>query len=372
MKGNVPVGGDHPVTVQTMTRGDTADVEASVAEIRALAAAGAEIVRVAVPGARAARAIAAIKPEIPVPLVADIHFSPALAFLAIEAGADCIRINPGNIGKHREAVREICRRCRDRGISMRVGGNEGSVMERRGIEVVELDGDPVEKMVGEVLESLAILEEEGFRDIVVSVKSHDPLDTIRAYRLVAAQCDYPLHLGVTHAGAGEPAVIKSATALGALLAEGIGDTIRVSLTGDAAGEIRAGREILRSLGLRPRRLEVYACPSCGRADVDVARLAAEVEEMVRDLAEGRELSLRVAVMGCEVNGPGEAARADVGIAAGRGWGYIMRGGRVLEKVEAGRLVERLRRHILAFTRGEAGEGAAGAREGAAPEGGGAP
>ncbi|MCU0726079.1 MAG: flavodoxin-dependent (E)-4-hydroxy-3-methylbut-2-enyl-diphosphate synthase, partial [Planctomycetes bacterium] len=217
MKGPVPVGGDHPVSVQTMTKCDTADVETSVAEIRRLAAAGAEIVRVSVPGANAARAIAAIKPQVSVPIVADIHFSPALALLAIESGADCIRINPGNIGKHVEAIKEICRRCRDRGISMRVGGNEGSIMERRGLEVVEHDTDPVEKMVREVLRSCEILEGENFRDIVLSVKSHDPLDTIRAYRSIATQCDYPLHLGVTHAGGIEQATIKTSVALGSLL-----------------------------------------------------------------------------------------------------------------------------------------------------------
>jgi (E)-4-hydroxy-3-methylbut-2-enyl-diphosphate synthase len=345
MKGKVPVGGDHPVSVQTMTKGDTADVEATVSEIRRLAAAGAEIVRVAVPGANAARAIAEIKPQVAVPIVADIHFSPALALLAIESGADCIRINPGNIGKHEEAIRDICRRCRDRGISMRVGGNEGSIMERKGIEVVEHDTDPVEKMVREVLKSCEILEGEDFRDIVLSVKSHDPLDTIRAYRTLAAQCDYPLHLGVTHAGTIEQATIKTSVALGSLLSDGIGDTIRVSITGDAADEVRVGREILMCLGLRRRGLEVYSCPSCGRADVDVLKLTAEVEAVVR----GLDLDIRVAVMGCEVNGPGEAARADIGIAAGRGFGYIMRKGKILEKVETSRLAERLREHLQGRT-----------------------
>ncbi len=341
MKGSVPVGGDHPVSVQTMTKTDTADVPTTVDEIRRLSAAGAEIVRVSVPGANAARAIADIKRQVKVPIVADIHFSPALALLAIEAGADCIRINPGNIGRHVEAIREICRQCRDRGISMRVGGNEGSIMERRGIEVVEHDTDPVEKMVAEVLRSCEILEAEGFRDIVVSVKSHDPVETIRAYRTIAAQCDYPLHVGVTHAGTPEQATIKTAVALGSLLYDGIGDTVRVSITGDPADEVRVGREILMCLGLRKRGLEVYACPSCGRADVDVVKLTAEVEAIVK----GLEVDVRVAVMGCEVNGPGEAARADIGIAAGRGWGYIMRRGKILEKAESSRLAERLRHHI---------------------------
>ena len=343
MKGAVPVGGDHPVSVQTMTRGNTADVPAAVDEIRRLAAAGAEIVRVSVPGANAARAIAEIKPQVKVPLVADIHFSPALAMLAIESGADCIRLNPGNIGKHVEEIKEICRRCKDRGISMRIGGNEGSIMERKGLEVVEHDTDPVEKMVSEVLRNCEILEAEGFRDIVVSVKSHDPLDTIRAYRKIAAQCDYPLHLGVTHAGTIEQATIKTSVALGSLLFDGIGDTVRVSITGDPADEIRVGREILMCLGLRKRGLEVYSCPSCGRADVDVLKLTREVEEMVR----GLDLDIRIAVMGCEVNGPGEAARADIGIAAGRGVGYIMRRGKIVEKVESARLAQRLRELILA-------------------------
>lgn len=352
MKGDVPVGSDHPVSVQTMTKVDTADVEASVDEIRRLAAAGAEIVRVSVPGAKAARAIAEIKPQVKVPIVADIHFSPALAHLAIESGADCIRINPGNIGKNREAIQEIGRRCRDRGISMRVGGNEGSIMDRKGIEVVEHDTDPVEKMVDEVLVKCEVLEEVGFRDIVISVKSHAPLETIRAYRLVAGKCDYPLHLGVTHAGTKEQATIKSAVALGALLAEGIGDTLRVSITGDPADEIVVGREILMSLGLRKRGLEVYACPSCGRADVDVMKLTAEVEAVVK----GLDVDVRVAVMGCEVNGPGEAAQADIGIAAGRGWGYIMRRGRILEKVASDDLASRLKHHIQRLK--EAGELAA--------------
>ena len=342
MKGNVPVGSEHPPTVQTMTKVDTADVEASVDEIRRLAAAGAEIVRVSVPGAKAAKAIAEIKPRVKVPIVADIHFSPALAFQAIEAGADCIRINPGNIGKHVEQVKEICRRCKDKGISMRVGGNEGSIMDRKGIEVVEHDTDPVEKMVREVLVNCERLEAEGFRDIVVSVKSHDPLETIRAYRLIAGQCDYPLHLGVTHAGTIEQATIKTAVAFGSLLMDGIGDTIRVSITGDPADEVRVGREILMCLGLRKRGLEVYACPSCGRADVDVLKLTREVEAIVKGLA----IDVRVAVMGCEVNGPGEAAQADIGIAAGRGWGYIMSKGRILEKVESAHLAERLKHHIV--------------------------
>jgi len=325
MKGDVPVGSEHPVSVQTMTKVDTADVEVSVDEIRRLSAAGAEI-----------------KPRVSVPIVADIHFSPALAFHAIDAGADCIRINPGNIGKHREAVKEICRRCKDKGISMRIGGNEGSIMDRKGIEVIEHDTDPVEKMVNEVLTHCAILEEEDFHDIVVSVKSHDPLETIRAYSLIAGQCDYPLHVGVTHAGTIEQATIKSAVAFGALLHEGIGDTIRVSITGDPADEVRVGREILQCLGLRKRGLEVYACPSCGRADVDVLKLTSEVEALVK----GLEVDVRIAVMGCEVNGPGEAAQADIGIAAGRGWGYIMRKGRILEKVESAHLAERLKVHIL--------------------------
>jgi len=341
MKGNVPVGSDHPVSVQTMTKVDTADVTATVREIWRLAAAGAEIVRVSVPGAKAAEAIAAIKPEVNVPIVADIHFSPALAHKAIDSGADCIRINPGNIGKNREAVQEIGRRCRDKGISMRIGGNEGSIMDRKGIEVMELDADPVEKMVDETLLKCEILEAVGFRDIVISVKSHDPLETIRAYRLVAGQCDYPLHLGVTHAGTIRQATIKTATAFGALLIDGIGDTLRVSITGDPADEIEVGREILMCMGLRKRGLEVYACPSCGRADVDVFELTAEVEKMV----EGLDVEVRVAVMGCEVNGPGEAAQADIGIAAGRGWGYIMRHGKILEKVESAALAGRLKAHI---------------------------
>ncbi|MHC4471534.1 MAG: flavodoxin-dependent (E)-4-hydroxy-3-methylbut-2-enyl-diphosphate synthase [Planctomycetota bacterium] len=355
MKGDVPVGSEHPISIQTMTKVDTADVEASVQEIWRLAAAGAEIVRVSVPGAKAAKAIAEIKPQVNVPIVADIHFSPALALKAIEAGADCIRINPGNIGQHVEAIKEICRRCKDRGISMRVGGNEGSIMERKGIEVVEHDTDPVEKMVTEVLRNCEILENEDFGDIVVSVKSHDPLETIRAYRLIAARCDYPLHLGVTHAGTLEQATIKTAVAFGALLTEGIGDTIRVSITGDPADEVRVGREILQSLGLKKRGLEVYACPSCGRADVDVLELTEEVEETVR----GLDVDVRIAVMGCEVNGPGEAAQADIGIAAGRGWGFIMSRGKILEKVESARLAERLKHHILKMK----DEGALAARSG---------
>jgi (E)-4-hydroxy-3-methylbut-2-enyl-diphosphate synthase len=349
MKGDVPVGSDHPISVQTMTKVDTADVEASVDEIRRLSAAGAEIVRVSVPGKKAAQAIASIKPEVSVPIVADIHFSPALAFAAIESGADCIRINPGNIGKNREVIQEIGRRCRDKGISMRVGGNEGSIMDRKGIEVMELDTDPVEKMVTETLAKCEVLEDAGFRDIVISVKSHDPLETIRAYRSIAGQCDYPLHLGVTHAGTIKQATIKTAVAFGSLLGDGIGDTLRVSITGDPADEIEVGREILMSLGLRKRGLEVYACPSCGRADVDVIKLTAEVEEMVN----GLDVDVRVAVMGCEVNGPGEAAQADIGIAAGRGWGYIMRQGKILEKVESDQLAGRLREHIESLV--EAGE-----------------
>ena len=338
--GPVAIGGGAPVSIQSMTKTDTADVEATVRQIRALATAGCEIVRVAVPTIEAAKALPVIRREAnKVPLVADIHFHPQFALAAIEAGFDKIRWNPGNI-RDPGRVREVVDRARERGIPIRVGVNVGSLDPE--CEAAHA-GDLVEAMVQSALKSVRLLEGFGFFQIVLSLKSSDVRQKLAAYRRMAQVCDYPLHLGVTEAGLPEAATVKSAIGIGALLAEGIGDTIRVSITGDPIEEVGVAQRILSSLELRRFETNVIACPSCGRCEIDVVGIAQQVQARLTELArtEPRCLALTVAVMGCVVNGPGESEHADIGLAGGGGVGVIYRKGRQIRRVAEAEMVDAL-------------------------------
>lgn len=330
--GPVMLGGGWPVSVQSMTKTQTGQVAATVDEINRLVAAGCDIVRVAVPDEAAARALVEIRRESPVPLVADIHFDYRLALLALEAGVDKLRINPGNIGSP-ERVRAVAAEAGARGVPIRIGANAGSVSPEA---TRRAGGDPALALVESALEQTALLEECGFGDIVVSVKAYDLDVVLRAYRAVADRTDYPLHLGVTEAGTGLAGTVRSAIGIGALLMEGIGDTVRVSLTGDAVEEVRAAREILLATGRRAG-LVVVSCPTCGRTTVDLAGI---VEEVRAGLA-GIDHPLRVAVMGCEVNGPGEARDADVGVAAAGGRAVLFVRGRPVRRLERQEIVPAL-------------------------------
>jgi (E)-4-hydroxy-3-methylbut-2-enyl-diphosphate synthase len=333
MVGGVPVGGGASVVVQSMTNTRTDDVEATLGQIRALATAGAQIVRVAVPDQEAAQAMRALVGESPVPLIADVHFDHTLAVAALRAGAAGVRINPGNIGG-RDKVRQVVEAAAEQGAVIRVGVNSGSL--QRDLREME-EVDPAGALVESTLRSCALLEELGFEQIKVSAKSSSPLVTIAANRALAKRLDYPLHLGVTEAGTRWAGSIRSAVALGALLAEGIGDTIRVSLTGDPVEEVRVAQEILRTLGLAPRGPRVLSCPTCGRTRVELEPLALEVERRLTESG----LDLEVAVMGCVVNGPGEARKADFGIAGGDGEGVVFAKGRPVRKVAEAGLVDAL-------------------------------
>ncbi|MHB8918565.1 MAG: flavodoxin-dependent (E)-4-hydroxy-3-methylbut-2-enyl-diphosphate synthase [Desulfocucumaceae bacterium] len=335
--GGVLVGGGAPVSVQSMTNTDTRDVAATVAQIGRLAAAGCEIVRVAVPDQEAAGALESIKRQITIPLIADIHFDYRLALRAVESGVDGLRINPGNIGG-RNKVLPVVEACRDRKITIRIGVNAGS-LER---DLQEKHGGPTAgAMVESALRHISILEELNYREIKVSLKASDVPLMISAYRLLAEKVDYPLHVGVTESGTIRSGTVKSAVGIGALLAMGLGDTIRVSLTGDPVHEVKVGWDILKALGLRSRGVELISCPTCGRTQIDIISIANRVEELLA----GVERPLKVAVMGCVVNGPGEARHADVGIAGGRGEGLIFRKGLVLRKVPEDQLVDELMREV---------------------------
>jgi (E)-4-hydroxy-3-methylbut-2-enyl-diphosphate synthase len=329
--GSVEVGGDAPVSVQSMCVTKTADVNATLQQIAALAATGCDIVRVAVPDRDDVEALPQIASHSTIPIIADIHFQWKYAVQALEAGCHGIRINPGNIKKH-DKVGLIAREAAARGVPIRVGANAGSLEA----EVLARHGGPTaDALVDQAMREVRILEDVGFGDVKISVKHTNPPTMIDAYRKIAALCDYPLHLGVTEAGTPAKGVIKSSVGIGALLAEGIGDTIRVSLTADPVEEVKAGIAILESLGLRERGLDLVACPSCGRAEVDVFALAAEVEKRL----EGIDVPLRVAVMGCVVNGPGEAREADVGVAAGKGKGQLFVRGEVVRSVPEESIVD---------------------------------
>ena len=336
--GSVTIGGDAPVSIQSMTKTETADVEATVRQIRALATAGCEIVRVAVPTREAAKALPAIRRECQkVPLVADIHFHPQFALAAIDAGFDKIRWNPGNI-RDPKRVREVVERAKERHLPIRIGVNVGSLDPE--CEQAHRD-DLVEAIVQSALKSIRLLESFGFHDVVVSLKSSDVLQTLAAYRRMAQLCDYPFHLGITEAGLPDVSTVKSAIGIGALLAEGIGETIRVSITGDPIEEVQVAQRILSALNLRRFETNVIACPSCGRCEIDVVGIARHVNDRLQALAktDPRCLDLTVAVMGCVVNGPGESEHADVGLAGGGGVGVIYRKGRQVRRVAESAMVD---------------------------------
>ncbi|MGC4895742.1 flavodoxin-dependent (E)-4-hydroxy-3-methylbut-2-enyl-diphosphate synthase [Micromonospora sp. DT31] len=334
MVGSVPVGGGAPVSVQSMTTTLTADVNATLQQIAELTASGCQIVRVAVPSQDDVEALPAIARKSQIPVIADIHFQPKYVFAAIDAGCAAVRVNPGNIRQFDDKVKEIARAAGDAGVPIRIGVNAGSLDKRL---LAKYGRATAEALVESALWECSLFEEHGFRDIKISVKHNDPVVMVRAYRQLAEQCDYPLHLGVTEAGPAFQGTIKSAVAFGALLAEGIGDTIRVSLSAPPVEEIKVGNQILESLGLRERGLEIVSCPSCGRAQVDVYKLAEEVTAGL----EGLPVPLRVAVMGCVVNGPGEAREADLGVASGNGKGQIFVKGKVVKTVPEAQIVETL-------------------------------
>ena len=336
--GKVKVGGDSPITVQSMTKTDTRDVRATVQQIWDLEAAGCEIVRCAVPVREAAEQLGAIKKKIRIPLVADIHFNYKLALIAIEQGVDGLRLNPGNIGA-RKYVEEVVKAASERKIPIRIGVNAGS-LEKDLLQ--KYAGPTAAGMVESGLRHIHILEDVGYQEIKISLKASDPLMMIEAYRMLADQVVYPFHLGVTEAGTPAVGTIKSAVGLGTLLAEGIGDTIRVSLAADPVEEVRVGIEILKALKIRKDGLTFVACPSCGRADVDLVGLAKTVEER---MAPYSNLNIHVAVMGCEVNGPGEARAADLGVAGGKGIGLIFRRGEVIRKVPEAEIVNALMEEV---------------------------
>lgn len=339
--GKVKVGGDAPITVQSMTKTDTRDVRATVQQIWDLEAAGCEIIRCAVPVREAALQLGDIKKKIRIPLVADIHFNYKLALIAIEQGVDGLRLNPGNIGA-RKYVEEVVRAASERKIPIRIGVNAGS-LEKDLLQ--KYDGPTAAGMVESGLRHIHILEDVGYNEIKISLKASDPLMMIEAYRMLAEQVEYPFHLGVTEAGTPSIGTIKSAVGLGTLLAEGIGDTIRVSLAADPVEEVRVGREILKSLGLKKEGLTFVACPSCGRADVDLVGLAKTVEERMLPYS---NLDIHVAVMGCEVNGPGEARAADLGVAGGKGIGLIFKRGEIIRKVPEAQIVDALMEEVEKF------------------------
>jgi len=332
--GGVDIGAGAPVSIQSMTITKTEDVGATLIQVHALATQGADIVRVAVPHEADARALGAIVAEAGVPIVADVHFSYRLALLALEAGVQGLRLNPGNI-RHPGQIRTVVREAAARGVPIRVGANAGSL--DRGI-VARHGGPTPEALVESALGEVAILEDEGFSDIKISVKHQNVAQMIAAYRLLAAACSYPLHLGVTEAGPPPTGLVKSAVGIGTLLAEGIGDTIRVSLTADPVEEVKAAKHILQALGLRRSTFDLVACPSCGRAELDVVALTRQVMDRLEELALP---PVQIAVMGCEVNGPGEARDADVGLAAGPGRGLLFSRGRQLGWVPADRMVDAL-------------------------------
>ena len=332
--GPVGVGSDSPISVQSMTTTKTTDINATLQQIAELTASGCDIVRVACPAQDDADALPIIARKSQIPVIADIHFQPKYVFAAIEAGCAAVRVNPGNIRKFDDQVKEIARAAKDHGTSIRIGVNAGSlepgIMKKYGKATPEA-------LVESAIWEASLFEEHGFHDFKISVKHNDPVIMVAAYEMLAAQGDWPLHLGVTEAGPAFQGTIKSAVAFGALLSKGIGDTIRVSLSAPPVEEIKVGNQILQSLNLRPRKLEIVSCPSCGRAQVDVYSLAEEVTAGL----EGMEVPLRVAVMGCVVNGPGEAREADLGVASGNGKGQIFVKGQVIKTVPEDQIVETL-------------------------------
>lgn len=336
--GNRIIGGGNPILIQSMTNTKTEDVAATVAQIKRLEAAGCDIIRCAVPTMEAAKALTEIKKQVEIPVVADIHFDYRLAIAAMEHGADKIRINPGNIGSA-ERVKAVVDAAKERNIPIRVGVNSGSLEK----ELVEkYHGVTAEGIVESALDKVKMIEDLGYDNLVISIKSSDVLMCVKTHELIAAQTNHPLHVGITEAGTIISGNIKSAIGLGLILHQGIGDTIRVSLTGDPLEEIKSAKLILKTLGLRKGGIEVVSCPTCGRTKIDLIGLANQVENMVADIP----LDIKVAVMGCVVNGPGEAKEADIGIAGGIGEGLIIKHGEVYKKVPEGELLEALRYELL--------------------------
>jgi (E)-4-hydroxy-3-methylbut-2-enyl-diphosphate synthase len=332
--GPIGVGSDHPVAVQSMCTTKTHDIDATLQQIAELTASGCDIVRVACPRQEDADALAAIATKSPIPVIADIHFQPKYIFAAIDAGCAAVRVNPGNIKEFDGRVKDVAKAAAAAGVPIRIGVNAGSLDKR----MMQRHGKATpEALVESALWEASLFEEHGFGDIKISVKHSDPVIMVEAYRQLAERCDYPLHLGVTEAGPAFQGTIKSAVAFGALLSSGIGDTIRVSLSAPPIEEVKVGIAVLESLNLRPRKLEIVSCPSCGRAQVDVYRLANEVSAGL----DGIEIPLRVAVMGCVVNGPGEAREADLGVASGNGKGQIFVKGQVIKTVPEQRIVQTL-------------------------------
>ncbi len=340
--GDVVIGGGAPVSVQSMTTTDTRDVAATVAQIRALEAAGCEIARVAVPDKAAAASLRQIKAQIRIPLVADIHFDYRLALASLEAGVDKLRLNPGNIGAA-DRVRAVAREAGARGVPIRVGANVGSLSK----EMLRRYGEPcADALVESALDEIKILEDLGFHNTIISVKASDVEMAIQAYEKISERAAYPLHVGITEAGTTWAGTVKSSVGLGAILSRGIGDTIRVSLAADPVEEVKVAFEVLKSLGLRMKGPILVACPSCGRADVDIVALAEEVERRLQQYP----VPVKVAVMGCAVNGPGEARMADLGVAAGRGMGLIFRKGKIVASLPEASLLEGLMREVEAVVR----------------------
>ena len=336
--GNRVIGGGSPVLIQSMTNTKTEDVQATVAQIKRLTAAGCEIIRCAVPTMEAAKALGEIKRQIEIPLVADIHFDYKLAIAAMENGADKIRINPGNIGS-KERIRAVVDVAKEKNIPIRVGVNSGSLEKEL---VAKYHGVTAEGLVESALDKVHLIEENGYDNLVISIKSSDVMMCVHAHELIAKKTDYPLHVGITEAGTITSGNIKSAIGLGLILNQGIGDTIRVSLTGDPLEEIKSAKLILRTLGLRKGGIEVVSCPTCGRTQIDLIALANRVEDMVADIP----LDIKVAVMGCVVNGPGEAREADIGIAGGIGEGLLIKHGEIVRKLPEEELLDALRNELL--------------------------
>ncbi|MBB1253861.1 flavodoxin-dependent (E)-4-hydroxy-3-methylbut-2-enyl-diphosphate synthase [Streptomyces alkaliterrae] len=353
--GSVAVGGDAPVSVQSMTTTRTSDIGATLQQIAELTASGCQIVRVACPTQDDADALPIIAKKSQIPVIADIHFQPKYVFAAIDAGCAAVRVNPGNIKQFDDKVKEIAAAASAANVPIRIGVNAGS-LDRRLLR--KYGKATPEALVESALWECSLFEEHGFQDIKISVKHNDPVVMVNAYRQLAAQCDYPLHLGVTEAGPAFQGTIKSAVAFGALLSEGIGDTIRVSLSAPPVEEIKVGNQILESLGLRERGLEIVSCPSCGRAQVDVYKLA---EEVTAGLT-GMDVPLRVAVMGCVVNGPGEAREADLGVASGNGKGQIFVKGEVIKTVPESKIVETLIEEAMKIAERMQEDGASGSPE----------
>ena len=345
--GSVGVGSDFPISVQSMTTTPTTDINATLQQIAELTASGCDIVRVACPSADDAAALPIIAKKSQIPVIADIHFQPKYVFAAIDAGCAAVRVNPGNIRKFDDQVKEIANAAKDAGVSIRIGVNAGSLDPRL---LAKYGKATPEALVESAVWEASLFEEHDFHDFKISVKHNDPVVMVRAYELLAERGDWPLHLGVTEAGPAFQGTIKSATAFGALLSQGIGDTIRVSLSAPPVEEVKVGNQILQSLNLRPRKLEIVSCPSCGRAQVDVYTLA----EQVTAGLEGMEIPLRVAVMGCVVNGPGEAREADLGVASGNGKGQIFVKGQVIKTVPEDQIVETLIEEAMRIAE-EAGE-----------------